>query len=264
MIVLGACSSGAEVASSDEPTDVAVTAEVAEVIEEAEVEAAPTPDTAPAIEAGGVAQGTVEINGVAIDYVTSTPDGFEIGNDAPLLLAFPPGPQDLGLTQSIVQGTYNAEAQRLGWVVISPAATDEGLYFQGSEELVPGLLDWVETWVTPEGGAPHVAGISNGGISAFRYSALNPDRVQSLITFPGFARSSEDQAALSELADIPVRLFVGGLDTGWISPAEEAVASLTGFGGDAELTVFEGEGHVMDSTRDGTVVFEQLEDFRVQ
>jgi len=32
--------------------------------------------------------------------------------------------------------------------------------------------------------------------------------------------------------------------------------------GDVQLTIFEGEGHIMDSTSDGVLVFEQLESFR--
>ena len=219
-------------------------------------------NAAPVLTPGDVNSGSVEVDGVTIDYVVSVPDGFESGDEAPLLLAFPAGGQDLGLTRSLVEGTYNPEAQRLGWVVVSPAAPDGEMYFQGSELLVPGFLDWVETWVTPEGGAPHVAGISNGGISTFRYAALNPDRILSLTTFPGFPRSEADQAALSQLATIPVRLYVGGTDTGWIGPADQARGTLEELGADVELTIFEGEGHVMASTRDGTLVFEQLETFR--
>ncbi len=250
-LVIAACSAS---------TDETATAEAPVVVEEET--ATVIPDTAPAITAGTTTTGSVEIDGTMIEYAVAVPDGFEIGDEAPLLLAFPPGGQDLALTQNIVAGTYAPEALRLGWVVLSPAAPDGELFFRGSEALVPTLLDWAETWVVPEGGAPHVAGISNGGISSFRYSALNPDRVQSLVAFPGFARSAEDQAALAELTDVPVRLFVGGEDTNWIGPAEEAVATLTSAGGDAELTIFEGEGHVMDSTRDGTLVFELLESFR--
>ena len=251
--------------SAETATEAAVEVEQeAEEVQEAAEEEVPTviPDTVPAIEVGAVSSGSVEIDGVTIEYVTSVPEGFEIGSEIPLLLAFPPGGQDYNVTRSLVQNTYSREAQRLGWAVVSPVAPGGELFFNGSEALVPGFLDWVETWVTPEGGAPHVAGVSNGGISTFRYGALNPDRAQSLIAFPGFPRSTEDQAALADLTGVPVRIFVGGEDTNWIPPAEEAVETLTGLGGDAELTVFAGEGHVMDSTRDGTLIFEQLESFR--
>ena len=221
-----------------------------------------TSDDPPVISSGAVATGSVEIDGVVIDYATSVPDGFAVGNEAPVLLAFPPGGQDLGLTRTIVANTYAPEAQRLGWVVVSPAAPNGELYFQGSEALIPGFLDWVESWVTPEGGAPHVAGISNGGISSFRYAAQNPDRVLSIVTLPGFPRSDDDKAALEQLTDVPIRMFVGGIDADWIPPAEEAVATFSELGGDIELTIFDREGHAIRSMSDGVLLFEQLEGFR--
>jgi pimeloyl-ACP methyl ester carboxylesterase len=217
---------------------------------------------APILVPGETSSGSVDVDGVTIDYVVSVPEGFASGDEAPLLLAFPPGGQGLETARSVVEETYAPEAQRLGWVVISPAATHVGLYFQGSELLVPGFLDWVETWMTPEGGAPHVAGPSNGGISAFRYAALNTDRVLSVTTFPGFPQSEDDQSALRQLANIPVRLYVGGTDTGWISPSEQVANTLEELGADVKLTIFEGEGHKITSTRDGALIFEQLETFR--
>ena len=229
----------------------------------AEVRETPdVPTTPPVIEPGTTAVGAVEIDGVMIDYVTFVPDGFSIGDEAPLLLALPPGGQDLDLARGVMIGTYTPEATRLGWVVVSPAAPNGELFFQGSESLLPGFLDWVESWVAPEGGSPHVAGVSNGGISTFRYAAQNPDRVLSMITFPGFPRSDDDKAALDQLTDVPIRMFVGGIDTDWIPPAEETVATFTGLGGDIELTIFDREGHVMRSMSDGVLLFEQLESFR--
>ena len=258
-LVAAACSS--QVIDNAGETGDAATEPVEQQTEEAEVPA-DVPNTEPVVTPGATTTGSVVIDGVTIEYATSVPVDFAIGDEAPLLLAFPPGGQDLGLTESLTAQTYGPEAQRLGWVVVSPAAPNSELFFNGSETLVPGFLDWVETWVTPEGGAPHVAGVSNGGISSFRYAALNPDRIQSLVGFPGFPRSDADRAALSELTDIPIRLFVGGEDTNWIGPAMETVEAFRAAGGDIEATVFEGEGHVMSSTQDGTIIFTQLESFR--
>lgn len=223
--------------------------------------ASPPPDTPPSLLPGGVGLGQVEIDGTTIDYVVSVPSDFSPGDEAPLLLAFPPGGQDLSLTSSVMESVYASEANRLGWVVISPAAPGGVLFFNGSEDLVPGLLDWTETWVNPEGGAPHVAGISNGGISSFRYGAENPDRVLSMVTFPGFPRGG-DADALEDLSDIPIRFFVGGQDTTWLAAGEAARDTLLGFGADVSLTSFPGEGHVISSTSDGAIVFGELERFR--
>ena len=220
------------------------------------------PDDPPAIVPGVITSGSVEIDQTNIEYVAFVPDGFNPGDEAPLLLAFPPGGQTYQLTFDQVNATYAPQAQALGWVVISPVAPNGKLFFDGSEELVPGFLDWVETWVNPEGGAPHVVGLSNGGISTFRYAAQNPDRVQSMIAYPGFPQSGDDKDALEALVDVPIRIFVGGNDTPWIGPAEDAVAHLTELGGDARVHIFDGEGHVILAARDGALIFELLQSFR--
>lgn len=234
------------------------------VVVDPELSEAGLSDTELAIAPGAVANGVVTIDGSAIEYVTAVPDGFEPGDTAPVLLAFPPGDQSFALTEGLVRGTYASEALRLGWVVISPAAPAGVQFTQGSEVLLPEFLDWAETWVTPEGGAPHVIGISNGGVSSFRYAAENVDRVLSLVAFPGFPPTPADNDALADLTDVPIRLFVGGLDEPWIGPSQDTVAQVEALGGDIALTVFEGEGHVMNSTRDGSVLFEQLESFRTR
>ena len=208
----------------------------------------------------GITQtGSVEVDGTEIEFVATVPEGFSIGDQAPVLLAFPPGGQSIELATSTVEQTYESEALRLGWVVVSPAAPNGQLFFNGSEALVPGFVDWVEGWVTPEGGAPHVAGISNGGLSSFRYATENPDRVRSVVAFPGFARNDQDRDALEALSSVPIQIYVGGNDTGWIDGANETVQAASAAGVDVSLEIFPDENHIIDSTSDGVVVFEQLE-----
>ncbi|MFQ5558668.1 MAG: hypothetical protein ACE5GB_14335 [Acidimicrobiales bacterium] len=213
----------------------------------------------PALTPGGLAVGRLAVEGLDVDYVTIVPDGFELGDTAPVLPAFPPGGQDLALTQSVAAGTYLTEAVARGWVVVSPAAPGGRLFFDGSEALVPTLMDWIETWVRPEGDALHLAGVSNGGISTFRVAARNPERVSSILVFPGFPRSDEDKAALEQLTDVPVRMFVGGRDTGWIAPMQETLRTLTGLGGDATLEIVPDEGHIIASISDGVRIFDELD-----
>ena len=81
-------------------------------------------------------------------------------------------------------------------MVVSPVAPNGELYFEGSERLIPGFLDYVGMWVTAEGGGIHLSGISSGGISAFRVATQHPDRFRSLTVFPGFPRSDADMGGL--------------------------------------------------------------------
>lgn len=249
-LVLAACGSGDgdRVTTASEPGDNGIVAEAA--------------DDPPAIAAGSLSTGTVVIDGREVEYVTSVPDDFAVGAVAPVLLALPPGGQTLAIARRLVAQTYAPEASRLGWVVISPAAPDGELFFNGGEAVLPGFVDWIETWVTMEGGAPHVAGVSNGGISTFRYAAGQPDRVRSIVTFPGFARSDDDRAAIAELTEVPIRMFVGENDTGWVESGRATADAAAAAGVDVELTVVADEGHILDVTADGTVIFELLESFR--
>ena len=214
------------------------------------------------VNAGATEQGIVEIGGRSVEYMVTIPEGFSVGDTAPVLLALPPGGQDLEITRNAHNAVYHGQALSLGWVVVSPAAPGGDLFFNGGGEVLPGFVDWIEAWVTPEGGAPHLAGISNGGISAFRFAGENPDRIQSLIAFPGFPESDDDKQALAELSGIPIRMHVGGTDAGWISRMQEAENLIVSAGGNVRLATYAGEGHVIQSTSDGEIVFGQLESFR--
>ncbi len=215
------------------------------------------------LEPGALVDGTLTVDGAQIDYVAVAPAGFEVGDTAPVLLAFPPGGQDIDTTRSVAEQTYLTEATERGWVVFSPASPVGGdLWFGESSRLVPAVMDWIETWVIPEGGSVHVAGVSNGGLSTFAAAALVPDRVQSLLTFPGFPRDQAARAALPELADVPVRMFVGETDTSWAEPMQETADVLDELGGDITFEIVPGEGHIIGALRDGVRIFDELDAVR--
>jgi predicted esterase len=220
------------------------------------------PAALPSVEPGESAVGVVDIDGVAIDYVTAVPDGFSLGDPAPVMLALPPGGQGLDLTRSVLDGTYLPEAIARGWVVVSPAAPDGELFFNGSETLIPGFIEWISTWVDVESDTPHLVGVSNGGISAFRVATADPGSVQSLLVFPGFPRGDDDRAALTNLGDLPVRMFVGESDTGWVEPMQDALDALLAAGSDVTLEIVPGEGHIIGTLRDGRRIFDELDALR--
>ncbi len=103
----------------------------------------------------------------------------------------------------------------------------------------PSAMDSTPSIAAPVTGVCF-AGISNGGISAFRIAARYPERVASLVVFPGFARSSEDQAALAGF-DFPIAMFVGGNDPGWIEAMQTAARLLAASGRAVAFEVRDGE-----------------------
>lgn len=200
-------------------------------------------------------------DGAVIEYALVLPAGFDVSQAYPVLLALPPGPQTQDMVQAGLDLYWRQGAIDNGWVVVSPASPDGTLYFQGAERYLPEFLAGVAAQVTPEGGKYHVAGISNGGISAFRLVANHPDLVQSLLVAPGYPFSAEDRRNLLENTDIPVAMFVGEQDTTWIPPMQETADALAAQGREVSLEIVPDEGHVMRSLSPDRL-FGLLESFR--
>jgi hypothetical protein len=211
---------------------------------------------------GGLDIRTLEMSdGTQITYGLILPADFDASRQYPVLLALPPGGQTVELMTSVAETTYLSEALEGGWVVITPAAPNGTLFFQGSETYIPEILNQL-SWIGPEGGRYHLAGVSNGGKSAFRIAALNPDLFSSVLVFPGFPESDADEAALVELADLQFAMFVGSEDAGWLNEMSATRDTLEALGANVTLDVRQGEGHIMSSLSDGADIFEALENSR--
>ena len=200
--------------------------------------------------------------GTVIDYVLLVPPGRATGQPGKVLFTFPPGGQDLDVTTRVVDGRWHDEALARGWVVVSPAAPSTGLFYDDpSAGLVPELLDKIAADYPPEGGRFDLAGVSNGGLSAFKAALMFPDRFRSLVVFPGYSQDGGDDPNLSKLKDIGVSMFVGGEDTGWREASEQTEQTLKGLGYTVELHVIEGSGHIIESLT-GADLFDAIERVR--
>ncbi len=198
-------------------------------------------------------------DGTLLEYGVVLPDKYEEGNTVPLLLAFPPGPQ----TRSMVaagNGYWGAEAQKRGWVVVSPVAPNETLFFQGSEQYLPEFMERIAAIYPPEGDRFHLAGVSNGGISAFRIATMLPEKFASLTAVPGFPQPP-DFEQLDKLTDIPIALYAGENDTSWVERMAETEAELQRLGGQVSFTVVPDEGHVIQSLT-GAELYDLLDSYR--
>lgn len=176
-------------------------------------------------------------------YKLILPPKFDAKQTYPTLLALPPGPQ----TEAMVSGTlslWTTEAAKRGWVVIAPAAPEGKLFVREGVDAIVPMLEAVGTTVKFAGGRVHVAGISNGGRSAFHFAAKSPWLVHSILTLPGGAQG-EDFAGLSKLVSIPVTLFVGAEDKGWVELNQATKAELDRLGGTASLDIIPGAGHAL-------------------
>ncbi|MFZ0544952.1 MAG: hypothetical protein WAM60_05920, partial [Candidatus Promineifilaceae bacterium] len=169
LLALAACQ------SNSEPTDVTLEAietapEAAETAPEVTVASASEP-TGPVVVEGeeavvrtpGKTMEQIRFDdGTVMDYALVLPDDYTADQRYPILLALPPGGQTVDLVETGLRLYWEAEGAKRGWIMVSPAAPNGTLFFQGSEIYLPGLLDHIEAEFSPEGGKFHVGGVSNG------------------------------------------------------------------------------------------------------
>jgi len=200
-------------------------------------------------------------DGTALEHALVLPEGFSPDGTYPTLLALPPGRQDRAMVETGLARWWGDAAARRGWIVVSPVAPEGETFTTGAERLLPALLDVVAARYRVEGGRFHLAGASEGGLSAFRLARLHPDRFCSLVALPGGPPAPADEHRLAELARMPVRLFVGGEDTAFLVLARRTEAALRALGADVRADVLPGEGHAPRSL-EGERVMDVLEGLR--
>ena len=203
-------------------------------------------------------QSFVASDGTRIDYAVVLPEGYQSGERYPVMLAFPPGPQ----TQAMVEAGlryWEGEGARRGYVVVSPMAPRQGLFFQGGARYLGDIFAEIASKYGIDGGKVHVSGISNGGISAFHAAAAFPDLIETIVVLPGFP--IEGNKVLERLKDVPLIMFAGERDQTWISRMDATAEEMRRLGGEVHYEIVPGEGHVIQSLagRNASRLFDLIE-----
>ncbi|MFN0058227.1 MAG: nuclear transport factor 2 family protein [Planctomycetota bacterium] len=197
---------------------------------------------------------SIGTGGAKLRYVVLKPS--EIDNspvtagkldELPILLALPPGAQDQSMVEAGLS-RYWAHAAEHGWLVVSPIApAGESWTHPSATATLSALLDHIETQFRPEGGRVHLAGVSNGGRSAFGLAIELPARFASLTALPGYPTTLRDASRVYRLRAIPVAMFAGELDIPWVEKMRATEQAILAAGGSASLELIPQEGHVPES-----------------
>jgi len=183
-----------------------------------------------------------------LDFALILPENLSTERMYPVVLALPPGNQTQSEVEWAIKKYWIEQSIMRNWIVISPIAPGGKYFHAGSEIYIPVLMDTIQHLFNVEGDKFHVAGISNGGISAFRIAIKYSERVQSLTVFPGVPPGPADYAQLDHLLNIPVTMYVGALDdTTWINEMDSTAAILKELGVKVTFQIFPNEGHVINS-----------------
>jgi enterochelin esterase-like enzyme len=205
----------------------------------------------------------VTISGMTVHYKIVLPTDYDPAETYPAILAFPPGPQTMDMVMSTLQRNWAAEAQRRGYIVVIPAAPNQRLYSRDGAVIFPEFLEQLLAEYKIRDRKFHIAGMSNGGISAFHIAASWPLYFWSVTGFPGFLPDATPER-VNALAKMCINLHAGEFDTGWVKTMEEQAAQFRSSGLTVRMTIEKGQNHVISTlTGEGAArLFQEIEDSR--
>ena len=151
--------------------------------------------------------------GLTLTYKVVLPEGYDPSRAYPAVLVFTGGPQTLQMAGNTLEADWRKEAERRGYILVSPGTPDGSLFFEGADRVFPELLDRIlgDYKITKL----HIAGHSNGGISAFHIAAKYPKYFATLTGYPGLLNGRE-AARKDALKSMCIFMHVGERDTGWM------------------------------------------------
>jgi predicted peptidase len=207
---------------------------------------------------------TATIKGVRVQYEVVLPNGYDPAKAYPTVLAFPPGGQDLQTVKATVDHVYKAQAETRGYIVVEPAAPGNALFFEpGGDTIFPDFITKIMTDYKVLGGKIHIAGMSNGGLSAFHIASKYPQYFWSVTGFPGFVDEASD-AQLNALKGLCIAMYAGELDSGWPEEMAMQAKTLRAKGFPVFFAIEKGQPHVIETLRDAGAhrLFDQFEQAR--
>ena len=213
--------------------------------------------------AAEVVEKSKNIAGVSVHYKVVLPSHYDAAKAYPGVLAFGGGPQTMNIVDGAIQRNWRDEAERRGYIVVIPAAPDGQLFFEGGERIFPEFLTKILAEYKIADNKFHIAGQSNGGISAFHVAATYPQYFWSVTGFPGYLPDATP-ARVGALAKMCINMHVGELDTGWKEEMQQQAAQFRAKGMTVRITVEKGQSHRLDTLAgDGAArLFNQFEEAR--
>jgi poly(3-hydroxybutyrate) depolymerase len=204
-----------------------------------------------------------EIAGITVRYKVILPKGYDPAKAYPAVLAFPGGAQTMNTVEGTVERNWREQAERLGYIVIVPAAPNGQLFFEEGAKFFPDFLVKLLGDFRIVDNKFHIAGVSNGGLSAFHIAASYPQYFWSVTGLPGYLLDATP-ARIHALAKMCINMYAGEMDTDWLESEKEQAVQFRAQGLVVEFSEEKGQGHVMRTLEsEGAVrLFKQFEQAR--
>jgi predicted esterase len=194
-----------------------------------------------------VLEQTKRVGNVTVRFKVVLPDGYDSGKAYPAILAFGGGPQTMNTVDNVLNRNFRAEAEKRGYIVVAPAAPNDGLFFESGARIFPEFLKMLQADYKIQGNKFHAAGPSNGGIAAFHVAALHPQYFYSVTAFPGYMWEPT-VAKLQAISKMCVFLYVGETDEYmWHGEMQKEAEVLRSYGAVARYSVEKGQPHRIET-----------------
>jgi poly(3-hydroxybutyrate) depolymerase len=205
----------------------------------------------------------IDIAGVTLHYKVVLPKDYDAAKAYPAVLAFPPGGQGPDMVMTTLVRNWQPEAEQRGYLVFVPAAPNGRLFFEEGARVFPEFLDKMLAEYKIRDNKFHVAGMSNGGISAFYVAASYPRYFWSVTGFPGYLPDATP-ARINALAKMCINMYVGELDSGWVQKMKDQAAQFRASGLTVRFTIEKGESHVLRTLQASGAarLFDQIDEAR--
>ena len=184
--------------------------------------------------------------GLKLTYKVVLPPGYDAAQAYPAILVFTGGPQSLQMAERTLSVDWQQEAERRRYILISPGTPDGTLFFEAADRVFPAFLDQILRDYRIRGGKLHVAGHSNGGLSAFHVAALYPRYFATLTGYPGLLDGG-DRARAGAIKSLCIFMHVGDKDDGWRRAMQEQADNLARQGYRIRFTVEKNQIHRLNA-----------------
>jgi predicted peptidase len=204
-----------------------------------------------------------EIAGLRLHYKILLPRDYDAAKTYPAILAFPPGSQTMDMVLTTLNRNWAPEGDRRGYIVVVPATPLPGGFLGQSSKVFPEFIEHLLREYKIRDGKFHIAGMSNGGRTAFHIASTYPQYFWSVTGFPGYLPEATPER-VAALAKMCIYMHVGEFDGGWVEPMQQQAAAFREKGYTVRFTIEKNEGHVMSSLNGAGAarLFNQIEEAR--
>jgi predicted peptidase len=187
---------------------------------------------------------STEIGGLTVHYKVALPKDYDPAKTYPAVLAFPPGSQGMDMVLTTIMQNWRMEGDRRGYIVIVPAAPYGRPFVAEGAKIFPEFIEKLLHEYKVLDNKFHVAGVSNGGRSAFHIAAKYPQYFRSVTGLPGYLPDPTPER-ITALAKICIYMHVGEFDSDWLKQMQQQASDFRTKGYSVHFTIEKGEGHVM-------------------